>query len=171
MPAVDMVPLAPIVVPSKTGEELVPDTRRPLLRADAALASVVTPTVLEASGQEYAVRRALHSYETAYEALDVPAAAAVWPSVDRRALARAFDTLKSQGLDFKSCAITVTDGSATARCRGTLQIVRKVGNSMPLTAEQEWVFKMRRLGADWKIDDVAASQASGLAAQRNHSQG
>jgi hypothetical protein len=142
------------------------------LRPDAALAPVTTLKESEAAVQEYsAVRRTLHSYEKAYEGLDVAATAVVWPSVDRRALARAFDTLKSQGLDFESCAITVTESSATARCRGTLQFVRKVGNSMPLTAEQEWVFKMRRLGADWKIDQVTASQAPVLGAQRIRSQG
>ena len=94
------------------------------------------------------------------------ATAAVWPSVDRRALSRAFDTLKSQGLDFQSCVINVADARATANCRGTLQFVRKVGNSEPLTADQQWVFKMRRFGAEWKIDEVSASQAPLLATQR-----
>ena len=159
-----------MTVPGGSGEELLPETTRVPAGADPALAP--RPNARSAAAaEEYAVRRTLHSYEKAYEDLDVAATAAVWPSVDRRALARAFDTLKSQGLDFKSCAITVRTRRATARCRGTLQFVRKVGNSMPLTAEQEWVFKMRRLGAEWKIDEVAASQASGLAAQRTRSQG
>lgn len=157
--AVDMVALAPVVVPHRKLEEL------------ATLPALTAPSPSTAAVQEYAVRRALTSYEKAYEDLDVAATAAVWPSVDRRALARAFDTLTSQGLDFKSCAITVLEATATARCRGTLQIVRKIGNSMPLTAEQEWVFTMRRAGAEWQIDRVAASQVSGSAAPRTHTQG
>jgi hypothetical protein len=119
-----------------------------------------------AAAEENAVRRTLHSYEAAYEGLNVAATAAVWPSVDRRALSRAFDTLKSQGLDFQSCAISVADSRATANCRGTLQFVRKVGNSEPLIADQQWVFKMRRLGADWKIDEVSASQTPVVTSQR-----
>ena len=44
--------------------------------------------------------------------------------------------------------------------------IRKVGNSIPLTSEQLWVFKMRRFGADWKIDEVSASPAPVAAVQR-----
>jgi hypothetical protein len=157
-PAVDAVPL-------------LPESVRTPLRLNTTLAPLTLPTESESAVQEYAVRRALTSYEKAYEGLDVAATAAVWPSVDRRALARAFDTLKFQGLNFKNCAITVVESSATARCNGTLQIIRKVGNSVPLTAEQEWVFKMRRLGADWKIEEVAASQGPGQVPQRTPSQG
>jgi hypothetical protein len=79
--------------------------------------------------------------------------------------------LKSQGLEFQSCAITVTDSRATASCRGTLEYVRKVGNPAPLTATQEWVFKMRRSGNDWKIDEVSASQAPIVVAHRTPGQG
>ncbi len=154
-----------VTVPGGSGEELLPETTRVPAGADPALAP--NPKARStAAAEEYAVRRTLHSYEEAYEGLDVAATAAVWPSVDRRALSRAFDTLKSQGLDFQSCVISVADSRATANCRGTLQFVRKVGNSAPLTADQQWVFKMRRLGAEWKIDEVSASQTPLLAAQR-----
>jgi hypothetical protein len=159
VPNVNLAPLAPIVVPPTTGSERVIETPTIATRPEVTVAPVKASLPADAAVQEYAVRTALRSYEQAYEALDVTAAAEVWPSVDRRALARAFDTLKSQGLKFTSCAITVMGSSAIARCRGTLEIVRKVGNSMPRTAEHEWVFKMRRLGTDWKIDEVAASQA------------
>jgi hypothetical protein len=152
-------------VPSGGGEELLPETSRAPAGADPALAP--NPRARSgASAEEYAVRRVLHSYEEAYEGLDVAATAAVWPSVDRRALSRAFDTLKSQGLDFKNCVISVADSRATANCRGTLQFVRKVGNPAPLTADQQWVFTMRRFGADWQIDEVSATQTPVLAAQR-----
>jgi hypothetical protein len=53
------------------------------------------------------------------------------------------------------------DARATVTCRGLLQVVPKAGNPDRLVSEQQWVFKMRRIGADWKIDDVSASRAQG----------
>ena len=129
------------------------------------------PEVDAAAEEEHAVRRTLLSYEEAYEELDVTAAADVWPSVDRRALSRAFATLKSQGLDFESCAITVSDSQATVACHGTLQVVRKVGNAVPLKADQHWLFKMRRLAGMWKIDEVSTSRAPLMATHRMPDEG
>lgn len=127
-----------------------------------------TPTAVEAAVpiasraalEEDAVRETLQGYEQAYRTLDVMAAADVWPSVDRRALARAFGTLKSQGLAFERCEVRVDESNATARCRGTVQYVKKVGNPSPQIGRQEWLFKMRKLGSEWKIDEVTASSAS-----------
>ena len=138
-----------------------------------AVAPAVAPTLAgaDASADEYAVRRTLHSYEEASEELDVAAMAKVWPTVDRAALTRAFATLKSQGLDFRSCSIAVDDSHAVANCRGTVHFVRKVGNSIPLTSEQQWVFQMHRVGADWKIDQVSASPVPAVVAQRVRGQG
>ena len=126
----------------------------------SAVESPAPITATSDAADEFAVRRALHSYEIAYEGLDVAATAEIWPTVDRRALSRAFAALKSQDLVFKACSITVYDANATAYCRGTLEYVRKVGNPAPLSAEQQWVFKMRRQDGAWKIDDVSASQSA-----------
>ena len=106
-----------------------------------------------------AVLRTLHNYEEAFEDLDVSAAAEVWPSVDRRALSRAFATLKSQGLNFVACDIAVVESNATARCDGSVEFVRRVGRSGPMTAQQRWVFKMRKIGTHWMIEEVIASPA------------
>jgi len=104
-----------------------------------------------------AVRQTLDHYVDAYKDLDVVAAAAVWPSVDRRALSRAFATLKSQGLVFDRCDVSVEGATASARCRGRIQYVRKVGTPVPRVASQQWLFKMRKVGAEWKIEAVNAS--------------
>jgi hypothetical protein len=104
------------------------------------------------------VRETLRAYQDAYERMDVAAAADVWPSVDRRTLSRAFDALRSQGLVFDSCAVSVTGAQATAHCRGALEIVRKVGSALPMIIEQEWVFTMQHIGAEWKIETVSASR-------------
>jgi hypothetical protein len=141
-----------------------------VIGADTTSAAAA-PGPLEDAGAESAVRRALRSYQEAYGRLDVAGAADVWPTVDRRALSRAFDTLKSQGLDFQSCTVTVTGVRATARCRGTLQFVRKVGSPLALTADQEWVFTMRQIGGHWKIDHVLASQTAVVAAMPTGTQG
>jgi hypothetical protein len=125
----------------------------------------------EATVQESAVRRALRSYQDAYDRLDVAAAADVWPTVDRRALSRAFDTLKSQGLDFQSCTITVSGDRATAQCRGTLRFVPKTGGPLPRIAEQQWVFAMRRVGGNWTIDKAVTSQVPVAAAEQARDQG
>jgi hypothetical protein len=123
-----------------------------------------------AMADEDAVRETLGDYEEAVEGLDVGATAEVWPSVDRRALARVFAALKSQGLEFESCDVSVTATTATARCNGTLEFVRKVGSAAPMMMQQHWVFKMRKYGTEWKIHEVTASQASPLATQRTRGQ-
>ena len=175
---VDTPPVTPLAKFSVRTEALnamplAADMPRMPAAAAPAVVPAVTPAVARAdtAAEEYTVRRALHTYEEASEELDVAATANVWPTVDRGALARAFATLKSQGLDFRTCSITVNDARAVANCRGTVQYVRKVGNSIPLTSEQLWVFKMRRSGADWKIDEVSASPAPVAAVQRVRGQG
>jgi hypothetical protein len=112
------------------------------------------------ASEEKAVLETLRGYRQAYQALDVTATAAVWPSVDRRALARAFSTLKSTQLELENCKVAITDTRATTHCRGTLEYVRRVGSGAPRTGHQDFVFKMRKLGSDWFIDDVDASEAA-----------
>jgi hypothetical protein len=124
----------------------------------AAVAPAARQIVPAPVSAEEGIRQALYSYRNAYESLNASAAASVWPSVDRRALTRAFAALKSQGLEFTRCAVTMGDVLATVSCRGTLQVVPRSGNPSPVTADQEWVFKMRRVGVDWKIDDVSSTQ-------------
>jgi hypothetical protein len=167
-PAISAAPLAPLTTNTARVRDLAPPALVESLRP-AHLTS--TTPVAATAAEEYGVRRAILSYETAYEDLNVEAAVEVWPTVDRDRLSRAFARLKSQGLEFQSCAITVENASATAYCRGTLEYVRKVGNPTPLLAEQQWMFKMRRAGTGWKIDEVSASQAPILAAQRIRGQG
>ena len=105
---------------SPAAAPIAPELPRPTETRVAAADVPVEPVALAA---EEAIRRALNSYREAYQSLDASAAAAVWPSVDRRALTRAFATLKSQGLEFERCAITMSDTHATVSCRGLLQVV------------------------------------------------
>jgi hypothetical protein len=104
------------------------------------------------------VRRALQQYKSAYEALDARSAQAVWPVVNERALARAFDGLESQNLMFDSCDVKVNGDAAAATCRGTARYVAKVGSREPRTEPRVWNFMLRRRGAEWKIDSARAER-------------
>jgi hypothetical protein len=153
----------PVTEPSYTAVAIDAGTPAPAVRP-------AIPAEREHLSEERAVMRTVDLYAHAYEKLDVEAAAQVWPSVDRRTLSRAFAALKTQGLNFHSCAIVVSEAQATARCRGTLKIVRKVGSPVPLTAEQEWVFRMQRLSGTWTIDQVSAVQLTVAASRGDHSE-
>jgi intracellular sulfur oxidation DsrE/DsrF family protein len=156
----DVVPAAPVAAIAPVAETVASELPAAAEVRREASAAPVAP--VPSPGEER-VRQTVLSYRDAYESLNADAAAAVWPSVDRRALTRAFATLKSQGLEFRQCAITMNDTRATVSCRGTLRVVPKVGSSAPLAAEQQWIFRMRRSGADWTIDDVSSAQVAATA--------
>jgi hypothetical protein len=134
--------------------------------APASPAPVATPTPAAPAPREAldqtAVIAAVREYEQAYEAMDVSKTAAVWPSVDRRALRRAFGTLQSQQLQLGKCEVTIAQNEATAHCRGSVAYVRKVGDKTPRTGLREWVFRMRKVGDAWVIDALEASPIAAL---------
>lgn len=99
---------------------------------------------------ERVVRDVLNRYQTAYSNLDAAAAGAVWPSVDTRALARAFDGLASQRVSFGHCDVEVRDTSATADCRGQARWTPKVGGGTQ-TADRRWRFELAQQGEAWVI--------------------
>jgi hypothetical protein len=92
----------------------------------------------------------LRRYETAYSRLDAAAAGAVWPSLDRRALARAFEGLESQQISFGKCDVTIAGGSAQADCTGTAQWTPKVGGGAQ-RASRRWRFTLRNQAGEWVI--------------------
>src|SRR5262249_14168198 len=61
---------------------------------------------------EQRIVAALKRFTDAYARLNPVAAKAVWPGVDTRALARAFDALESQSIEFDGCTLHVTDSQA-----------------------------------------------------------
>ena len=104
------------------------------------------------------MRHALQEYKSAYEALDARSAQAVWPVVNERALARAFDGLESQRLMFDACDVQVNGDAALAKCHGTARYVAKVGSREPRTEPRVWTFNLRKRGADWKIETARAER-------------
>ena len=117
----------------------------PMRPEPEALPSIVART------EQSEIQRTLGQYRSAYQLLDAESARAVWPSVDVRALARAFDSLTSQQLAFETCQFDIIGEAATAQCRGSATYTPKVGNREPKLEPRQWTFHLRKVGEDWKI--------------------
>jgi len=109
------------------------------------------PASYRARDEKEEIGRTLQLYADAYQRLDASAARRVWPTVDERALARAFAGLQSQGISFERCETEVDGAEARAVCRGRAEYVPKVGSREPLTASRQWTFRLRRAGEGWQI--------------------
>jgi hypothetical protein len=105
--------------------------------------------------QSAAVRAALNRYEAAYSRLDVAAVQSVWPSLDERALARAFDGLASQRVSLGSCSVNVNGIAARADCSGTAAWTPKVGGGEHITP-RKWTFDLTESDGAWRIVRVQA---------------
>jgi hypothetical protein len=103
-----------------------------------------------------AVTAALNRYEQAFSAMDVDRARAVWPSVDAKALAKAFEQLEEQRFDLDDCDITVAGAQAEANCSGDARYVRKVGSKAMRVEPRRWHFKLRQANEEWIIDAVSS---------------
>jgi hypothetical protein len=119
-----------------------------------AAAAATPPPAAEAAApapvaSERMVRNALARYEAAYNRLDAQAARAVWPSVDQRALARAFEDLSAQSVSLGQCSIQVAGDSAQAACHGHAQWTPKVGNAQ--SGARQWRFDLRSQAGEWTI--------------------
>ncbi|HTV01297.1 MAG TPA: hypothetical protein VMF13_12190, partial [Luteitalea sp.] len=102
--------------------------------------------------EEPRIRSVLARYGDAYSRLDAAAARAVWPTVDARALSRAFSTLRSQALVLEQCEIAVTGDRAEAACRGTSTYVPAVGEARLRREPRQWRFELARTDeATWQI--------------------
>jgi hypothetical protein len=123
--------------------------------APAPLAVVDAPVALETAvrlpSEEDNVRATLARWRTAYSQLDARAAKGVYPSLDVRALERAFQNLKSQDLRFDSCALKLRDESAQAECIGRAIYVPRIGSQTPITAPRAWRFELKRFDQGWTI--------------------
>jgi hypothetical protein len=132
----------------------------PAARIPAAIARPepeALPSVVARSDQSE-IQRTLGQYRSAYERLDAEGAQAVWPSVDVRALARAFDTLSSQELAFETCLYDIAGQVATAQCQGSATYTPKVGGRAPKAERRQWTFRLRKVNEAWKIESAQAKR-------------
>ena len=110
----------------------------------------------DVAADEEAISEVLGQYVDAYNRLDARAASRVWPTVDERALARAFAGLESQGITFEGCDLSVDDAEATAACRGRARHVPKVGERNPISHSRRWTFRLLRTDSGWQIMQAEA---------------
>ena len=103
-----------------------------------------------------AIETVLGRYRVALNNLDAGAASAVWPTVNEKTLAKAFERLESHDVSFESCQIEVVSNLAEAACSGSARYVPKVGSRTPKDEARRWKFSLRKAGAGWLIDRVDA---------------
>jgi CheY-like chemotaxis protein len=136
---------------TRAGTLLSPDTPDAVSSASDVPATPAAPAVARSGADERDIYQVLQRYERAYERLDVDAARAVWPSLNARALARAFDGLKAQTLELSHCRVAMKLSEATAVCGGSASYVPRVGRQSARTEPREWTFRLRKVDHDWLI--------------------
>jgi hypothetical protein len=142
--SVSPAPVPPVASPSAPPAAAPPP-------AYAAIAPV-------AASENTRVVAVLHQYASAYGQLNAGAVRSIWPSVDERALARAFSNLSSQSMSFDTCDVTVTGPTAHASCRGRASYVVKVGSQEKHDEPRTVRFDLRRDGDAWKITKAETSR-------------
>jgi hypothetical protein len=142
--------------PAPTITPTAPAAPGPLTPRESTLARLDrgVPT-LAGADDSLVVREVLARYEGAYSSLDADAASRVWPTVNRTALARAFDGLARQNVSLGNCDVTVSGPAARATCLGTASWTPKVGGGQR-TAERRWNFELRKSGEEWLIQRASA---------------
>ena len=116
----------------------------------SAIRSAGTGAPRPTRSEEQSVRAALGRYESAYNRLDAAAAASVWPGVNQRALASAFEGLSAQSISLGGCDIRVSGATAHAECSGNARWTPKVGGGTQ-SAQRQWRFDLRNSGGNWLI--------------------
>ena len=122
----------------------------------ARAAEPVATTASSIAGDEREIRSLLDAYRDSYDRRDAVSTARLWPGVNTAALSRAFATVANQQIDFERCALDVIGHRATARCDGSLQYTRRVGNSSPHSRSLSWDFELDRSTGRWLISRVTA---------------
>jgi hypothetical protein len=102
------------------------------------------------------IRTLLQRYEQAYDHRDVQTAATLWPSLDQRALTRAFASLDRQDVSFDRCDIDASEERGSAVCVGTVRYVPSVGRGVEKEGRITWTFDLTRSGEDWRIAKLSA---------------
>jgi hypothetical protein len=138
-----------------------PEPRRPAVIETSPSVTPATRSVRNVEAppsrrEEASILEVLHEYETAVGRKDPQAAKAVWPALDDRALARAFNDLESHSLALEDCGVTVNSNEiARARCQGVATSLPKIGRRKPISASHEWTFNLSKSGGDWQIESAA----------------
>jgi hypothetical protein len=125
-------------------------------RDTSASSADLAPRPASREPEARAIEGVLGRYRQAFNTLDISATTAVWPSVDEKTLARAFDRLEDQEVSFETCEIDVAGVLAEAACSGSARYVPKVGSRTARAEARRWSFTLRKAGGGWVIDRVTA---------------
>jgi hypothetical protein len=154
------VEIARSPVPQGRGPSMAPPSPGSTTAANAVVPAAIVPSAVSPVDTTR-VEEVLRRYAQAYDALDAGAARAVWPSVNEKALARAFQDLSSQHVSFDNCDIDIRGAVANASCSGQASYVGKVGSREPRTEPRQWRFELRRDGEAWKIENAETRRQPG----------
>jgi hypothetical protein len=156
-------PVAAAITPAplpEVAEQVVAGLRPPVPASEEARkpqAAEAAPARPDPAGelrkQEQVVRELLERYAYAYERMDVQAAKALHPSLDDRALRRAFHGLNAQQVRLADCGVSFVGQGANARCQRSATYRTKVGSQV-LRYTNEWTFNLSRDDAGWQIVDA-----------------
>jgi hypothetical protein len=136
----------PILPGTEGATPTVAPVKRPVVERTEAK-PVAPPPMDESAG----IRAALGRYADGYTDLDAAAVSAVWPSVDRPALKKAFSALDAQQVTFDRCEIQVSGPTGRATCVGTAMWLPKVGGKGSHEQERTWKFLLKNAGGAWHI--------------------
>jgi len=150
-------PPAPGLSPAGAGPRAAASSPAETFRSAAT--DVPVDTVARPTGRDLdarAIENVLGRYRIAINRLDAGAALAVWPTVNEKTLARAFERLEGQDVSFESCQIEIVAVVAEAACSGSARYVPKVGSRTPKAEARQWTFSLRKASGGWLIDRVEA---------------
>jgi hypothetical protein len=157
-PALTESGAAPITAPppaaTSTPAAVPPSVATAPAAATVAHSEAGVPRVSATDVDTSAIQGALDRYRSAFNALDAGAALEVWPTVNARTLARAFERLQQQDVSFERCQIEITGARAEAACTGTMLYVPRVGNRTAQVDRRHWTFSFLKVSDDWLIEGV-----------------
>ena len=154
-PSATVARSAPPPPPSSVDPLPAPSPLNPEALPAPALATAV-PTTGVLNKESVALDEMLSRYEQAYDRLDAQAVASIWPSVDARALSRAFARLREQNLELGSCRFAISENAATAHCSGHLRYAQRVGDTSLKSERHVWTIRFAGAGDVWRIVGVSA---------------
>ena len=150
LPEMTLPPPPPVSTSTTAASETAPPkpAPEPVREAEPRPApAAATPPRIDPREQ---VRQVLTRYEAAYSRLDAQAAREIWPTVDQKALARAFDGLASQNVSLGRCDVEVLGQIARAHCSGTARWTPKIGGGARMQPRQ-WEFQLAHGSTGWEI--------------------
>lgn len=151
----DLAPLAAELSPVVAGASATassPTDTSPSTSANPPVQAAAEPSARALETR--AVEDVLERYRLAFNRLDAGAASKVWPTVDEKTLARAFERLKYQNVFFSSCQIVLGAMFAEATCIGSTRFEPNVGSRATKPEARRWRFSLRKSTGAWLIDRV-----------------